>query len=115
MATLVFLFGGKLRKCSLEGREVEHRIVAKSARSARRLQDFSVNAIRYDGYRSSAFRQRNRANEIRSTLGSCLVAQLAEQFFNPLRMCRLRPGVPRGMNSTRTAESRHDQPQVIRQ
>src|SRR2546425_9630585 len=37
-----------LRKCFLQGREVEHRIVAKSARSARRLQDFSVNAIRDD-------------------------------------------------------------------
>ncbi len=77
MAALIFFFRGKLRKCFLEGREVEHRIVAKSTRSARRLQDFSVNAIRYDGYRSSAFRHRDGANEIRNTLGSCFVAQLA--------------------------------------
>src|SRR6266702_6690939 len=105
MAALIFFFGGKLRKCFLEGWEVEHRIIAKSARSTWCLQDFSVHAPRDDGHGSSAFRQCNRANEICSTLGSRLAAHLAQQFFNPLRICRLLPGVPCCFNDTPTTES----------
>src|SRR6266849_3284757 len=113
MATQIFFFSGKLRKSFLKSREVEHRIVAESARSTRCLQDFSVNTIRDDRHGSSAFRQSDRANEIRHTLGSCFVSHLAQQFFNPLRICRLRPSVSRGMNAWRAAESRHDEPRVV--
>ena len=115
MAALIFFFSRDLRKCFLEGREVKHWIIAKSTWSARRLQDFSVNAIRDDRHRSSAFRQCNRANETRGTLGSFFTSHLAQEFFNSLRIRRLRSGVSRGMNPGRTAESRHGQPRVIRE
>ena len=113
MAALIFFFRGKLRECFLERREIEHGIVAESSRSARRLEDFSVNAIRDDGHGASACRQRDRANEISNALGSCLTSHLAQELFNPLRIRRLRPGISCGMNPGSTAESRHDQSRVI--
>src|SRR5207253_9827653 len=113
LAALIFAYGGELRKCFLESWEVGPRIIAKSARSTWCLQDFSVHTTRDDGHGSSAFRQCNRANKICSTLESRLAAHLVQQFFNPLRICRLQPGVPCGMHSGRTPESRHDQTGVI--
>ncbi len=50
---------------------------------------------------------------MRGTLGSSFASHLVQQLFNPLRICRLRPGVSCGMNSRRAAESRHNQARVV--
>ncbi len=113
MAALIFFFGGKFRKCFPKGREVKHRIVAKSACTARRLQNFSLNSICDDGKCSPFLRQSNRANEIRRAFRSRLAAYLAQQFFNPLRVCRLQSSVSCGMYSRCAAECGHDKPRIV--
>ncbi len=113
MAVPVFFFGGQFRESFLCGREVEHRIVAKSACPARRFQDLSVRAIRHDGEGAPSFRQRNRTNEVRRTLFRGLTAQLSEKLVDSLRIRPVRPRVPCRMHPGRAAESRHCQSRII--
>lgn len=113
MAVFVFFFRRKFRKSLPKGREIKHGIIAESRGPARRLRDLSVDAICHDCDRSSLTCQRDRANEISRTFLSPLTAQLAQQFFNSLRIARFRPGISRGVNSGRTAENRHHQAGII--
>jgi len=92
-------------------REVEHRIVAKPARSARAPAGFSVNAIR-----DVAMARPRSASAIAQTntqrARSCFVgiSSSSFQFF-----ANLSPAAQRtcGMNPGRATESRHDQARVI--
>lgn len=115
MAALVFFFGRNLPKCLLQWREEEDRIVPETARSAGYFQDFAVNAVSDDGPHVSAFRQRNSAYKKGGTLVAGFPTQLAEQFFDFLRVSRLLPRVPRGVHSRCASESWNNEPRVIRE
>lgn len=113
MAVLILLCGGKFRKCFSEGTEAKYRIVAETARSPRNLEYFSVDTIRDDRQGTSAFRERNSANEMRGALSALHDAHFTEKFFDSVRIRRLRSGVSRRMNPGRAAKRRHDQPGIV--
>src|SRR5215467_1980929 len=75
----VLLLARKFREGFAQGREVEDRVVAESARSARRFKNFAVHAICNHCYCASLFRDREHADEVGRALFLALSLKRAQE------------------------------------
>ena len=114
MAVQVLFFARYFRVRFFESREEKYRIVAESALPPRLLQKNSFRRRRKKPTYPSRFRHGHYAYKMRSPLFLFFSAHLAQQFPDAVRVRGVRSSVPRRKHARRAAESRHNEPGIIR-
>src|SRR4029077_4416220 len=114
MAVQVFFLARDFGECFSENREEENRIVAESVPPSRFFQKNSFRGCGKYAEHFSGFSDGHHAYKSGPPLLALFSMHFAEHFLNALFVRGIRPGIARGMNPRRAAESGHDEPWVIR-
>jgi len=114
VTVLIFFFASDFRECFSENAEEKNRIVPKPVAATRRFEQLSFGRCRKHSASLASLGQSDDAYEPRAAVFAFFAAHGLNQFAYAIGVRRVRPRITRSMHAWGSAESRYNQPRIVR-